>query len=137
MSNVLLERYYFVLYDGALTLKMSKMALNAFCDKTLHMFLETLFSNFLLFKEAALPIIQTIQPPVASYVLSPRSFYCKQEIFTTAASHFRTHCGLHTNIASSISCKRDYIIKYQVSSHTFETRQSSGSRCLTQTMPKS
>ena len=33
MSNVSLERYYFVLYDGALTLKMSKMALNAFCDK--------------------------------------------------------------------------------------------------------
>ena len=30
MSNVSLERYYFVLYDGALTLKMSKMALNAF-----------------------------------------------------------------------------------------------------------
>ena len=28
--------YYFVLYDGALTFKMSKMALNAFCDKTLH-----------------------------------------------------------------------------------------------------
>ena len=27
MSNVSLERYYFVLYDGALTLKMSKMAL--------------------------------------------------------------------------------------------------------------
>ena len=38
MSNVSLERYYFVLYDGALTLKMSKMALNAFCDKTLHLF---------------------------------------------------------------------------------------------------
>ena len=38
MSNVSLERYYFVLYDGALTLKMSKMALNAFCDKTLHMY---------------------------------------------------------------------------------------------------
>ena len=37
MSNVSLERYYFVLYDGVLTLKMSKMALNAFCDKTLHM----------------------------------------------------------------------------------------------------
>ena len=35
MSNVSIERYYFVLYDGALTLKMSKMALNAFCDKTL------------------------------------------------------------------------------------------------------
>ena len=35
MSNVSLERYYFVLYDGALTLKMAKMALNAFCDKTL------------------------------------------------------------------------------------------------------
>ena len=27
MSNVSLERYYFVLYDGALTFKMSKMAL--------------------------------------------------------------------------------------------------------------
>ena len=35
MSNVSLERYYFVLYDGALTSKMSKMALNAFCNKTL------------------------------------------------------------------------------------------------------
>ena len=39
MSNVSLERYYFVLYDGALTLKMSKMALNAFCNKTLHILL--------------------------------------------------------------------------------------------------
>ena len=38
MSNVSLERYYFVLYDGSLTLKMSKMALNAFCDKTLHIY---------------------------------------------------------------------------------------------------
>ena len=38
MSNVSLERYYFVLYDGALTSKMSKMALNAFCDKTLQMY---------------------------------------------------------------------------------------------------
>ena len=38
MSNVSLERYYFVLYDGALTLKISKMALNAFCDKTLHIY---------------------------------------------------------------------------------------------------
>ena len=36
MRKVSLERYYFVLYDGALTLKMSKMALNPFCDKTLH-----------------------------------------------------------------------------------------------------
>ena len=35
MRKVSLERYYFVLYDGALTLKMSKMALNSFCDKTL------------------------------------------------------------------------------------------------------
>ena len=38
MRNISLERYYFVLYDGALTLKMSKMALNPFCDKTLHIF---------------------------------------------------------------------------------------------------
>ena len=37
MRKVSLERYYFVLYNGALTLKMSKMALNLFCDKTLHM----------------------------------------------------------------------------------------------------
>ena len=29
----MLERYYFVLYDGALSLKMSNMALNSFCDK--------------------------------------------------------------------------------------------------------
>ena len=39
MSNVSLERYYFVLYDGALTLKMSKMALNVFCDKTLQIYM--------------------------------------------------------------------------------------------------
>ena len=29
MRKIWLERYYFVLYDGALTLKMSKMALKA------------------------------------------------------------------------------------------------------------
>ena len=34
MRKVSLERYYFVLYNhGALTLKMSKMALNPFCNK--------------------------------------------------------------------------------------------------------
>ena len=37
MRKVSLERYYCVLYDGALTLKMSKMVLNSFCDKTLHL----------------------------------------------------------------------------------------------------
>ena len=43
MRKVSLERYYFVLYDCALTSKMSKMALKSFCDKTLHIFL--LFLN--------------------------------------------------------------------------------------------
>ena len=38
MSKVPFKMYYFVLYDGVLTLKMSKMALNPFCDKTLQMF---------------------------------------------------------------------------------------------------
>ena len=47
MSSVSLERYYFVLYDGALTLKMSKMALNAFCDKTLHILLHLIMKTFL------------------------------------------------------------------------------------------
>ena len=37
MRKVSLERYYFVLYDCALTSKISKMALKSFCDKTLHM----------------------------------------------------------------------------------------------------
>ena len=36
MRKVSLERYYGVLLDGALTFKMSKMALNPFCDKTVH-----------------------------------------------------------------------------------------------------
>ena len=36
MRKVSLEKYYFVLYDCALTSKMSKMALKSFCDKTLH-----------------------------------------------------------------------------------------------------
>ena len=35
MRKVSLERYYFVLYNDALTLKMSIMTLNRFCDKTL------------------------------------------------------------------------------------------------------
>ena len=38
MRKVSLERYYFVLYDCALTSKMSKMVLKSFCDKTLHVF---------------------------------------------------------------------------------------------------
>ena len=50
MSNVSLERYYFVLYDGALTLKMSKMALNAFCDKTLQIQLEGTEKHIALFR---------------------------------------------------------------------------------------
>ena len=37
MRKVSLERHCFVLYDSALTLKMSKMALNPFCDKALHL----------------------------------------------------------------------------------------------------
>ena len=36
MRKVSLERYYFVLYDCALTSTISKMALKSFCDKTLH-----------------------------------------------------------------------------------------------------
>ena len=36
MRKVSLVRYYFVLYDCALTSKISKMALKSFCDKTLH-----------------------------------------------------------------------------------------------------
>ena len=48
MRKVSLERYYFVLYDGALTWRMSKMALNSFCDKTLH--------NIMLFIPSSSPI---------------------------------------------------------------------------------
>ena len=36
MRKVSLERYYFVLCDGALTLEMYKIALNPFCDETLN-----------------------------------------------------------------------------------------------------
>ena len=39
MRKVSLERYYFVLYDCALTSKISKMALKSFCDKSLHIYL--------------------------------------------------------------------------------------------------
>ena len=48
MSNVSLERYYFVSYDGALTLKNLKMALNTFCDKTLHMFKPLVHSLYII-----------------------------------------------------------------------------------------
>ena len=38
MSYVSIEKHYFVLYDGigALTLRVSKMTLNPFCNDTLH-----------------------------------------------------------------------------------------------------
>ena len=48
MRMVSLERYYFVLYDGALNLKISKMALHSFCDKTLHI-LGTISRPFIKF----------------------------------------------------------------------------------------
>ena len=38
--GIILERQHLVLYDGALILKMSKMALNPFCDKTLHIYID-------------------------------------------------------------------------------------------------
>ena len=40
MRKVSLKKYYFVLYNGAITLKISKKALNPFCDKILQIFLE-------------------------------------------------------------------------------------------------
>ena len=40
MRSIKASYYYLLLlYDGALTLKMSKMALNPFCDKTIHIYL--------------------------------------------------------------------------------------------------
>ena len=39
MSQVSLERPYFVLYDSALTFKMSKMALKPYCDENLQIFI--------------------------------------------------------------------------------------------------
>ena len=42
MRKVSLEGYYFVVYNGALTLKISKMVLNPFCDKTLQIVLHAL-----------------------------------------------------------------------------------------------
>ena len=45
MSNVSPERYYLVLHDGAPTPKISKMALNAFRDKTLHTVLHKCMQN--------------------------------------------------------------------------------------------
>ena len=65
MSNVSLERYYFVLYDGAFTLKMSKMALNAFCDKTLH--IQILYTCFYMYSVLSLmsfdPLPRAYLPP--------------------------------------------------------------------------
>ena len=50
MRKVSLERYYFVLYDGALTLKMSKMSLGPFCDETLHLYCCQIASILLMFQ---------------------------------------------------------------------------------------
>ena len=51
MRKVSLERYYCVLYNGVLTLRHVKMALNPFCDKTLHIYFIciTFFSCFFNF----------------------------------------------------------------------------------------
>ena len=46
MRKVSLERYYFLLYNGALTLRRSKMVLNLFCDNTLHILSHLIFFFF-------------------------------------------------------------------------------------------
>ena len=75
MSNVSLEMYYFVLYDGALTLKMSKMALNAFCDKTLHIMIDFfLHFIFLLFVLYLILIIRHLQEWQTGNVAIHQSF---------------------------------------------------------------
>ena len=51
MWKVSLERYYFVLYDGAITLKISKMAFNSFCDwKNLFIYHFDKFTNYSLIR---------------------------------------------------------------------------------------
>ena len=45
MRKVSLERNYFVLYNDALTLKMTKMALNPFCDKTMFILMHVKISS--------------------------------------------------------------------------------------------
>ena len=47
MRKVSLERYYFVLYDCALTSKISKMALKSFCDKTLQLYILYIYIYYL------------------------------------------------------------------------------------------
>ena len=73
MSNVSLERYYFVLYDGALTLKMSKMALNAFCDKTLHIYIY-IYQNY----TCALSVLFTCVV-IFSVLLHDSMHFCVQQ----------------------------------------------------------
>ena len=77
MSNVSLERYYFVLYDGALTLKMSKMVLNPFCDKTLHMHL--IYSSIIIYLPTYLQHFEMKEEGMNSNKLY-KSFYYKMVI---------------------------------------------------------
>ena len=60
MRKVSLERYHFVLYDGALTLKISKMALNPFCDKLFKCKVFWEASTAMIIESAALSITSFI-----------------------------------------------------------------------------
>ena len=99
MSNVSLERYYFVVYDGALTLKISKMALNAFCDKTLHIYL-SIYPAIYLFIYLYLSLFINLSN------LLVRSFYvinqCIYFIILVCLFLLLTHSFVH---ASTVSLK--------------------------------
>ena len=88
MSNVSLERYYFVLYDGALTLKMSKMALNAFCDKTLHIYLQ--YSYYL----------EYMHPSSRKLPLTSRPMKDHSSIYIVSSIQILTRCQSHGQAAT-------------------------------------
>ena len=60
MINVSLERYYFVLYDGVLTLEMSKLRLTRFAIK---LFKFTLYKSTTIFQLLYFPFFCTMWAP--------------------------------------------------------------------------
>ena len=94
MRKVSLERYYFVLYDCALTSKISKMALKSFCDKTLHMYCH--FQGFIIIN---LFIIQ--RNSYGIYVPQQTKVYGNIFLFLQEKSHYLTQVmsGFHLAIS--------------------------------------
>ena len=122
MRKVSLERYYFVLdlYNGALTLKMSKMALNPFCDKTLH--ISSQFTDIIHGFQLQQNEAQMWSLSCGSFVtihnmitLSTPSLFCEKLLARNSYNTYKHACkNLQAKTCMYVLCLQNYKLQINV-----------------------